>query len=302
MKLLEIPLIRNVWYWMVRHYPKFCDKLLYRKALGKVLNLNNPKDLNEKIHWLKFHADMDVWAKLADKLAVREFVKERGLGNILVKLYGKYDTPQELFDDWDNLPNKFILKSNNGSGTVKIVQNKYEINKNKLYKEVSRWLCQQNIGLGTVELHYCRITPCLIAEELLEDKSIALFSKSLIDYKIWCFNGNPYCCVAIYGRDFETHTYQFDMYDLDWNPIRKYVSHRENRNYKFVLPKPKNWDKMLEYARILSQGHPEVRMDFYNIDGCIYFGEMTFSAGGGFQKNYSDDFLLKMGEQIELIK
>ena len=223
MKLLEIPFIGTVWYWMVRHYPQFCDKLLYRKALGKKLDLENPKDLNEKIHWLKFHADLDVWAKLADKFAVREYVKEKGLSDILVKLYGKYDTPQDLFNDWDNLPDKFILKSNNGSTTVKIIHDKNKIDKRSLYKEVSRWLRQQNIGLGTVELHYCKIEPCLIAEELLEDSSIASFSKSLIDYKIWCFNGNPYCCVAIYGRDLETHTYQFDMYDL---------------NYEFYSPQP----------------------------------------------------------------
>lgn len=140
MNILSLPLAKPLWYWMVAHYPKFCCKLLYRKVMGKRLNFNNPQNLNEKIQWLKFHADMDVWARLADKYAVREYVKERGLENILVQLYGKYDTPEELLADWDNLPQKFVLKSNNGCGTVNLIKDKSQIDKSALKKQLHQWL------------------------------------------------------------------------------------------------------------------------------------------------------------------
>ncbi len=276
--------------------------MLYKRALGKKLDLKNPKDLNEKIQWLKFHVDLKVWADLADKYKVREYVKKRGLENILVKLYGKYDTVEELFNKWDSLPTKFVLKSNNGCGTVKIIKDKNIIDKNKLSKEVHYWLKQKDIGIGSVELHYDLIKPCIIAEELLEDETINSFSQSLIDYKIWCFDGKPYCCAALYDRNMTSHKAKFDLYDLNWNPIRNEITHLDSRHYDLILPKPKNWEKMLEYASTLSQGHSEVRVDLYNINGKIYFGEMTFTAKGGFQDNYSDDILLKMGEQIDLNK
>lgn len=300
MKILNIPLAKSLWHFMVKHYPKLCCKLLYRKALGKKLNFKSPLDLNEKIQWLKFHADMKLWARLADKYAVREYVKGKGLENILVNLYGKYDTSDKLLEDWDNLPNKFILKSNNGCGTVKIIKDKNIVDKIILKAELDKWLVQKDIGLGTIELHYTLIKPCIIAEELLEDKSVETFSRSLIDYKIWCFNGEPFCCAAIYDRDINTHTSQFDLYDINWKPMRNHVTHLKDRHYKLYLPKPKNWEQMLDIARILTNGHPEVRMDLYNINGRILFGEMTFTAKGGLQDDYSDDLLLKMGNMINL--
>lgn len=301
MKILKIPFAKVLWFWMVKHYPKFCCKLLYRKATGKKLNLNNPQDLNEKIQWLKFHENQDVWARLADKYAVREYVKERGLEHILIKLYGKYDNVEELLSDWDNLPNKFVLKSNNGCGTIKLIKDKSVIDTNILKEEIRYWLSQNDIGLGTVELHYTRIKPCIIAEELLEDTSVSSYSCGIIDYKIWCFNGNPFCCVVMYDRNLDKHNKpQFDMYDLDWKPMRNCITHAEDRKYKLLCPKPKNWETMLEYAHVLSEGHPQVRMDFYNIDGKIYFGEMTFTARGGFQDNYTDEILLEMGQKVNL--
>ena len=126
------------------------------------------------------------------------------------------------------------------------------------------------------------------------------YSQSLVDYKIWCLNGEPYLCAAIYDRSIEKHHTQFDMYDLDWNPMRQEVTHVEGRHYKLCLPKPKNWERMLECARILTKGHPQVRMDLYNVDGRIVFGEMTFTARGGFQNNYSEHILLEMGQKIDL--
>lgn len=141
-------------------------------------------NLDEKIQWLKFNADMRVWARLADKYAVREYVKECGLQDILVKLYGKYDTPEELMADWNRLPEKFVLKSNNGCGTVKIVRDKKKVDREEMVRITSKWLKRKDIGLGTVELHYTYIKPCLIVEELLEDTSMDAYRKSYCVNKI----------------------------------------------------------------------------------------------------------------------
>lgn len=300
MALLDNPIAQKVWYAMVRTCPKTSCCILYRHILHKKLNLSNPHDLNEKIQWLKFHTNLDIWARLADKYAVRDYVKERGLEDILIPLVGKYDNADDLLADWDRLPEKFVVKTNNGCGTVKLIKDKNSVNLEELRSLLNKWLAVKHIGLGTIEFHYLRITPCLIIEEMLEeDTSMSQYSCSMIDYKIWCFNGKPYCCVTIYDRKHPTD-YVFDMYDLEWNCIRENVLGGEAMRYNGYLPKPKNWDKMLEIASRLCAGHPEVRCDLYNINGKIYFGEMTMTARGGYQNHYTQEALDEMGKQIQL--
>lgn len=300
MALLDNPIIQKIWYTMVRTCPKTSCRILYRHILHKKLNLNHPHDLNEKIQWLKFHVDLDVWARLADKYVVREYVKEKGLENILIPLLGKYNSSSDLLADWGKLPKQFVIKTNNGCGTVKIVHDKNTINLAELKKTLDSWLAMKHIGLGTIEFHYLRIKPCLIIEEMLEeDNSMSDYSCSMIDYKIWCFNGKPYCCVAIYNRRKATD-YVFDMYDLSWKCMREMILGSESMRYNGYLPEPKNWNKMLEIASILCEGHPEVRCDLYNVNGKIYFGEMTMTARGGYQNHYTQEMLDKMGSQISL--
>lgn len=273
--------------------PKTAVKLQYKHIMGKELDLDNPKDLNEKINYLKFHADLDEWARLADKYAVREYVKERGLDAILVNLYGKYDTPQALIDDWNRLPQSFVIKANNGCGTVKIVNNKSSIILSDLKKELEGWL-KVKYGRGTMERHYLRIKPCLIVEEMLEEEG----RMSLTDYKIWCFNGNPYCILTIMDRDVIHHLTHRSMYDLNWRRLPDALPH--NKTYsEEEIPKPKNFEKMIECARILSKGQKEVRVDLYNINGRVLFGEMTLTARGGYS-HYSNDFLLELGNQFDV--
>ena len=266
--------------------------------LGRKLDLKHPRDLNEKINWLKFNSDTSEWTRLADKYRVRDYVKERGLENILVPLLGKWDSAEEI--DFNILPKQFVLKTNNGAGTVLVIKDKSNLNIPEVRKEFAKRLIQTKIGYQTAELHYTRIIPCIIAEELLIDSSPEDFSQSMIDYKIWCFNGKPYCCWVAYDRNIETGEYLLDLYDLNWLPIRGYLTHPETRKFKGVLKKPDNWEKMLEYASLLSKGHKQVRVDLYNINGKIYFGELTFTSLGGYMAYFTPEFLRVMGGKIKL--
>lgn len=286
-----------VWQSLCKVCPRIAIRVQYKHIMGRNVNLRKPKDLNEKINYLKFHADLDEWARLADKYAVREYVIERGLGDILVPLYGKYDTPQELINDWNNLPIKFVLKSNHGCGTVKIVRDKFEIDKKALKVELEQWL-KTRFGLETNEFHYMRIKPCLIVEALLEDPSVSDFSQSLVDYKMWCFDGKPYCTLVVADRDPITHNYLLDCYDANWNRIEGAMTAVHGQPP--LVPKPKSYEQMLEYSHVLARGHKEVRVDLYNIDGKIFFGEMTMTSQGGYMNYFSEPFLLEMGKQFEV--
>lgn len=282
------------WHLLCRVMPKTAVKIQYKLILGGgKLDLKNPQDLNEKINYLKFHADLDEWARLADKYAVREYVIERGLSEILVPLYGKYDTPEELIADWKGVPRSLVVKANHGCGEVKIVKDKNAVDLNGMRTRAAAWL-KDRYGLGTNERHYLKIKPCLIVEQLLEEPGRI----APTDYKVWCFNGKPYCILVISDRDEEHHTRHRSMYDLNWNRIPDALPHDDTYSEE-DLAKPKNLDKMLEYAAILSKGHKQVRMDFYNIEGKIYFGEMTFTASGGYNM-YNKKMLLELGHQFEV--
>ena len=124
MRPRDLVAVKKLWPKLVHKHPKLCCKIYYYWMLKRRLHLKNPRDLNEKIQWLKFHEDMNEWARLADKYRVREYLKEKGLDNLLVKLYGKFDTREELMEAWGSLPKTFILKSNNGCATNIVVKDK----------------------------------------------------------------------------------------------------------------------------------------------------------------------------------
>ena len=152
-------------------------------------------------------------------------------------------------------------------------------------------------GLYQTEYHYLDIKPCIVAEQLISETN-SKYSSQIIDYKVWCFNGEAYCILCCFNRGENTNV---ALYDTQWNylhgKIRRTNHFTEKADY---LPKPLNLDKMIEDATILSNEFPEVRVDLYNINGKIYFGEMTFTSLGGFMNYFTDDFLKDLGSQIEL--
>lgn len=273
---------------------KTCINHIYKSLIGQDFSWDNPQTLNEKIQWLKIYGDTSLWVKCADKYLVREYVKECGLSDLLVPLYGVYKSADGI--DFSVLPSSFVLKANNGSGDSIIVRDKTLIDEKKIKKQLQKDL-NRKFGLYTAEYHYLKIPPRIVAEKLLVDEVRPY--ESLIDYKLWCFNGEPYICFVVSNRTKEY--FHMSLYDLEWNSINgklAYSSHCKEETC--AIPKPKTWDKMLEAARILSKNIPQVRVDFYEIQGDLYFGEMTFTSAGGFMRYFTPDYLIELGEKIIL--
>lgn len=264
----------------------------YKRITGEWLNLNHPKNLIEKIIWMQFHTDTSLWTECADKYTVREYVKKCGLDNILPKLYGVWDKPEGI--NWAELPDKFVLKTNNSCGQIIIVRDKTKLDIKLASQKLKKWL-RSKYGFQNAQLHYLRIKPKIIAEELLEDPSLPA-NANLVDYKIHCFNGEPETCLVVSGRN--GSNYYVSYLDLNWNNISDYALNPKSPHYgNNSYAKPKDFDKMLEYAKILSKDIPQVRVDFYDINGKIYFGEMTFTTGYGYR---SQEFSEYLGSKIDL--
>lgn len=271
-------------------------RLKYFYKLHKWPNFEQPKDLNEKMNWVKFYGDTSRWADLADKYKVREYVESLGLSDILTKLYGRWDTASDI--DWESLPNQFVLKVNNGCGDILICRDKNKLNKKDVIDKYNR-LVNSKYGDVSGEPHYAYIQPCIIAEELLDISKQPIKTSSLIDYKIWCLNGEPYSIWCYWNRSINGT--ERGGYDLNWNYHPEWsVSNNQFKLGKEIIPKPQNLNKMLEVASKLSIGFPILRVDLYEVDGKIYFGELTFTSHGGFMDNLTQEVLTDMGNHIKL--
>lgn len=273
--------------------PKSWANHIYKKHFGYDINWESPRDLNEKIRWLQFNTDTSKWSTLADKYLVRNYIKEKGLENILVKLYAKWDRVEDI--DFSSLPNTFVLKTNHGTGDVIIVNDKASANLNRIKKKLKKAF-NYKFGVLTAEPHYLKIKPCIIAEEKLEEKN-NIISSSLIDYKFYCFHGNPECLLVCYDR-FSEHTGKI-VYDMNWNQRLDYTNIHTGTILK-EIPRPINFEKMKEACHILGKEFPFVRIDFYEVNGKLYFGEMTFTPAAGLSSAQSKDCLKMLGDKIPI--
>ena len=258
---------------IIGKYHKFVLSLRYRKALGRSIEKKNPKSFYDKIFWLSCNSDTTEWSRLADKYAVREFIKEKIGEEYLPQLYGVYDSADEI--DFDKLPNSFVIKTNNGCASNFLVRDKKNTDLEKIRKELAYWL-KFPYGELTGQRHYSRIKPRIIAEEFMYQKKNP--KETLIDYKFYCFNGIPTYCNVISERVFNTHKIKKHMYDMNWKPIPDFFNEKEKELLK-EIEKPITFEKMKEIANILAKGFKFVRVDLYEINGEIKFGEMTFMPG-----------------------
>ena len=282
--------------WLGVHHPILLARIRYFARFKKRLSLNNPQTLNEKILFLSLKTDTSLWTDCTDKYKVRDYVKQCGLDDILVKLYGVWEKASDI--DFTKLPNEFVLKATHGSGDIKIVTNKSEIDIPSVVTEFDDDL-KKVYGALESGHHYMRIHPRIIAEELLHnDPETAKISFSIIDYKIWCFNGKVHWFWVCANRD--EHTTEVMTYDTTWKAYPEYSIFEKDYGRGNILPKPKNLERMIEIAEVLSKPFPCVRVDLYNIDGKIYFGELTFTSYGGLQDFYTDEFQKLAGSQIDL--
>lgn len=282
-------------HFMYDHFLPQMINRRWKRTYGHKIDWKNPKDINEKMQWLICFGDTSKWSLCADKYRVREFLKERGLEHLAVKLYGIWNDANEI--EYDSLPDKFILKCNHDSGTCIVVDKKKGFNREEVNQKLNDSL-KVKFGYINGELFYNKIKPCIIAEEFLESSDCG-FSSTLVDYKLWSFDGKPYCTWACYNRE-NGHSY-VNVYDMDWNVHPEYsVFNDHYRDGKGLVPKPKTFDKMIEAASILSKGFPEVRVDFYEVNGKLYFGELTFMTLFGQIDFYTNEFLIELGQQCKL--
>lgn len=292
-----------------RHTVKYISQLLifmgcyrqladfnYYRTFKKRINWKSPEDLNQWINWLSFNSDTSLWPMFADKLEVRKFVKNNGFEENLVPLLAKWENPEAI--SFENLPDQFVLKANNGSGDVCIITDKRNCN----IKEIRKYfksILQKPFGKESAEPHYLKIKPYVIAEALLEKDKQAIKSSSLVDYKFWCFNGKPVCCWIAFDRNKDNLT--MDLYSADdkWNKIEdgKLVYNQHHLKSNIKLPKPEKLNEMLEIVSTLSKGIPQVRIDLYEVDGKVYFGEMTLTSLSGRMNYFTNDYLKMLGAE-----
>ncbi len=265
---------------------------IYFLRTGRILNLKDPKDFNEKQFWLARYWRHPLRTQCADKYRVREYMKEKGCADILNQLYGVYDRAEDI--DFESLPQKFVIKCNHGCGFNIICEDKTTLDKEVVIKQLNKWMNFQ-FGRG-IENQYRDIERKIIVEKFLEGDN-----GEMMEYQLFCFNGEPLFFLARNdlrksSADSEKQTFAVS-YDINWN--RVYYRKNEEK-YTIHLEKPVNYDKMIAYARILCQDFPHVRVDFYEFGDQLVFGELTFSSHGGVLSNYKQEVLDKYGSILKL--
>ena len=241
----------------------------YKKLMGKSLNLNPPVTYNEKLNWIKLYDRNPFYVKLADKIAVRDYVKEKIGEEYLVPLLGIWDKAEDI--DFDKLPTRFVLKCTHDSESAIICKDKSKLDINRARKQLSKAL-SVNFYYYNREWVYKDIPRKIIAEEYLEDP----IDKELRDFKIFCFNGVPKAMFIATDRGI--HETKFDFYDMEFNHL-DFTQHYPNSDKP--VRKPQSFELMKQLAAKLSDGLRHVRVDFYEVEGRVYFGEITFFHHGG---------------------
>lgn len=254
--------------------------LMYRLRIGRWMSWKNPITLTEKLQWLKLYDRKPVYTDIVDKIKFKKWVASKIGEEYIIPTLGVWDKPEDI--EFDKLPSTFVLKCNHASGYNYIHANAGNvIEKEKIIKCLNqrfkmRW--DKNSG----EWPYRNVEPKILAEEYLYDDSF----NELPDYKLLCFHGEPKFVQVFswdphYITDTEESRNQYNVfYDMEWKKQEFIQGYPYNNNFDF--DRPKNFDKMIDIARKLSKNIPFVRVDFYNIKGKIYVGELTFFPYGGF--------------------
>lgn len=264
-------------------------QIVYFKHFRRFINFNNPKTFNEKIQWLKLNYRNEEYTKLVDKYRVKQYITKLIGEEYVIPTLGVWKNVDDI--DFKSLPEKFVLKCNNDSGGIVICKNKKDFDEAKAKSFLKERLKNNGYWYGR-EWPYKNVKPCIIAEKYMEDS----ISKDIKDYKFFCFNGS------------------MEFFDID---IDRFIEHRANyydRNGNFLpfgktycppdytkkIEMPKNLDKMIELAETISHNTVLSRIDFYEIDGQVYFGEITFYPGSGFSPFTDEKWDYKLGDMIDL--
>ena len=262
-------------------------KLQYLLKSGRRLNLKKPKRYTEKIQWYKLYYRNSAMQQCADKYLVREYVKNKGLENILNELYAVFESPEGIC--FDSLPDKFILKLSNGSSTNLLVKAKEEVDLDEVKQRFRDYYVQSGASAGREWVYTKSQRPVIVAERYLEDLSSK--EHTLRDYKIFCFDGKAEYIICVDGR--YTDHYCHVVYDTTWRKQDVIIG---ESSADAEYDRPENLEEMLDVAARLSADFPFARIDLYSIQGKTYFGEITFFPWSGYMEFEPDEFDFILGD------
>lgn len=265
------PLLANTIASVCKHFPKQVHNFRYFLKCGHFVNWNHPRNMQEYSisHYFRTKDRWDTYALLADKIRVRDFVKDRIGEQYLTKLYGTYHSAEEI--DFDVLPEQFVLKTNNGCGTNVIVRDKNLLDRKMSIRQLNRWLCY-HYGELTGQPHYAYIKPMILAEEYLQQSA----AENILpyDYKFFCYKGKPLFVLYYEGRQPNSHKVYNLLFNMDWQPMK---------GFKVINPinhsveRPVCFEELKQCVTQLCAGFEFARVDFYIIGNRPLFGEMTFT-------------------------
>ena len=264
-------------------------KIKYYYRTGKKLNLDKPVTYNEKLQWLKLHDINDNYTKMVDKYKVKEYVASIIGEEYIIPTLGVYDKFDDI--DFEKLPYQFVIKCTHDSGGIVICKDKTKLDIESAKKKIEKCL-NRNYFYSNREYPYKNVKPKIIIEKYMEDKE----NKAIRDYKFFCFNGTPE--IMYISENSHTAEQSIAFLDMDYN-----LTDCKRKDYKDLLPipkKPKNFDLMKVFSKKLSKNIPHVRVDFYEINGKLYFGELTFYTGSGMIPFKNEEWNKKLGDLIDL--
>lgn len=259
---------------------KYYLKIKFRLIMNKKLNLVNPKSFNEKLQWLKLYDRKPEYRIYVDKYAVRSYIAKTIGDEYLIPLLGLYNSVEEI--NWDSLPNKFVLKCTHGSGSNIICFDKNKLDIEEAKKKLIKWMNKNWFWFGR-EWPYKNVKPRIVCEEFISDKNT-----TPDDYKVLCFNGNAKL-IEVHIDRYGSH--RQDFYDMQWNKTK--ISQGSTTS-NFVNEKPQQFEEMIQLSEKLAANMVHVRIDWFVVYDKLYFGEITFFDGAGFETfdNIEDDYLL----------
>lgn len=276
---------KNFFNWMS---DKLYIKIKYYLVIGKWMDLNNPETFNEKIQWLKLYDRKDIYTALVDKYIVKRKVADAIGNEYVIPTIGVYDKVEDI--DFNELPDRFVMKCTHDSGGIAICKNRKDFDELAAKKKINKYLRRKYYYVHR-EWPYKNVKPRIIIEKYMEDDA----TDELTDYKVMCFGGKAkmvFTCTERFGDGLKV-----TFFDLDWNKLpfeRHYPASKKN------IPRPKNLDKMIELSEKLAKGIPFVRIDWYEINGKLYFGEYTFYPGSGLEEFTPEEWDKKLGDLLDL--
>lgn len=287
-KRIVLGIVHRFWFLFS---DKASLKIQYKAYMGRRLNLKNPTRFSEKIQWLKLYDRKPQYTTMVDKIAVKNYVANIIGDQYIIPTLGTWKHFDDI--DFDNLPDKFVLKTNHGGGGggVVLCKDKNRFNKERAKSKLEKSL-KESIYRDFREWPYKNVKPMILAEQMLEDDGV----HGLMDYKVFCCNGEPRMVKVNYDVATDYHV---SWYDLDWNKIEGTTIY-DPVDKSVSIEKPKELEHLLDLARKLSKGVSYLRVDFYCTDGKLKFGELTFSPGSGFEPFNPDSFDTEIGSWIKL--